>query len=71
MTGYQFFRFHSLASHAEPNLVAMRYDDAVMQGAGSKVRIDRYFKDQGWITMMASAKCEINEYDIEKDEHNK
>lgn len=72
MKGYQFFRYHSLADHAEPNLIALRYDDAKVTGeVESHDRIERYFKDQGWIISAASSKCEIEELDLKKDEKNK
>jgi Protein of unknown function (DUF229) len=69
--GYQFFRYHALADHAEPNLLALRYDDVVDSEHDPKTRIENYFKDQGWITSSTSAKCEIEEWDIEKDRKNK
>lgn len=69
--GYQFFRYHALADHAEPNLLALRYDDVVDSEHDPKTRIENYFKDKGWITSTASAKCEIEEWDLEKNQKNK
>lgn len=70
--GHQFFRYHSLSSHSEANLLAMRYDDAMAYGEQShRVRIERYFKEKGYITSTASAKCEVDEFDIPADHRNR
>src|SRR3990167_1398931 len=69
---YQFFRYHSLANHAEPNLIALRYDEASVTGEQSHLtRIENYFKDMGWITSAASSKCEIEEFDLSTQQKNK
>lgn len=71
MQGFQFFRYHALADHAEPNLLALRYDDVTDSQNSEKSRIENYFKDQGWITSSTSAKCEIEEWDLQRDQKNK
>lgn len=72
LKSYQFFRYHSLANHAEPNLIALRYDEASISGEGSHLtRIENYFKDNGWITSAASSKCEIEELDLSLQQKNK
>jgi len=66
LTGYQFFRYHSVSKHSENNLLALRYDDAKGLGEGmERVRIERYFRDQGWITSEASGKCGTSEYQLD------
>lgn len=72
LSAYQFFRYHSLDTHPEANLISLRYDDIQVEGeTTSRVRIERYFKEKGWITSVASSKCEINEYDIDIHKKNK
>ena len=72
LSAYQFFRYHSLSDHSEPNLVTLRYDDVETIGEeSSKVRIERYFQESGWVTSTASAKCEIDEFDISPGAKNR
>jgi Protein of unknown function (DUF229) len=72
LKSYQFFRYHSLSNHAEPNLVTLRYDEANITGEQSHLtRVENYFKDMGWITSTASSKCEIEELDLSMQQKNK
>lgn len=72
MKGYQFFRFHSLRQHHMANLLALRYDDREFwEAIHHWERFENNFKDEGYITATASAKCEIDELDISRNYKSK
>ena len=71
-TAYQFFRFHSLRQHHMANLLALRYDDReTWEAIHSWERFENNYKDEGYITATASAKCEIDEFELENDKKTK
>lgn len=71
-SAYQYFRFHSLRQHHMANLLALRYDDReYWEAVHHWERFETNFKREGYITAIASAKCEVDELDIAKDKKSK
>jgi hypothetical protein len=72
LTGYQYFRFHGLRQHHMANLLALRYDDREYWLASHPYeRFENNYKDEGYITATASAKCEVDELDLNKTTKSK
>ena len=71
-SSYQFFRFHSLRQHHMANLLALRYDDReYWEAIHHWERFENNYKDEGYITATASAKCEVDEFDLEDNKKSK
>lgn len=72
LKGYQYFRFHGLREHHMANLIALRYGNRdYWEAIHPWERFENNYKDEGYITATASAKCEIDELDLEPNQTSK
>ena len=72
LSAYQFFRYHGVREHHNANLIALRYDDReYWEALHPWERFENNYKDEGYITATASAKCEVDEIDIEDNQKSK
>jgi len=68
-SAYQFFRYHGVREHHTANLIALRYDDReYWEALHPWERFENNYKDEGYITATASAKCEVDEIDLEDNQ---